>query len=208
MLTHSQIWTAIDMLAANHGLSASGLARRAGLDPTTFNKSKRMTADGRQRWPSTESVAKVLLATGASLDDFVALVSRVMPSGGPRLPLIAGAQAARLGTPPQASGDGSGLKDLTLAALAEPGAFVLELDAESPTPLYRAGDLLVVVPESSYRRGDRLVIRLQTGTLVIGALRRETARAIEIADGGANAGTGEVAKAAISWMGRIHWASQ
>ncbi|MGL4443960.1 MAG: helix-turn-helix transcriptional regulator, partial [Alsobacter sp.] len=35
MLTHGQIWTAIDAIAARYGLTASGLAKRAGLDPTT-----------------------------------------------------------------------------------------------------------------------------------------------------------------------------
>ena len=60
MLTHAQVWSAIDRLAARAGLSASGLARRAGLDPTTFNKSKRITPEGRARWPSTESIAKAL----------------------------------------------------------------------------------------------------------------------------------------------------
>ena len=75
MLTHAQIWTAIDGLAKRSGLSPSGLAKRAGLDPTTFNKSKRITADGRARWPSTESVAKSLAATGASIDQFVALIT-------------------------------------------------------------------------------------------------------------------------------------
>ena len=54
MLTHAQIWTALDRLAERAGLSPSGLARKAGLDPTTFNKSKRITGDGRERWPSTE----------------------------------------------------------------------------------------------------------------------------------------------------------
>ncbi len=63
MLTHGQIWTALDRLAERAGLSPSGLARAPGLDPTTFNKSKRITADGRERWPSTESVAKALAAT-------------------------------------------------------------------------------------------------------------------------------------------------
>jgi len=52
MLTHNQIWTAIDRLAARAKLSPSGLAKKAGLDPTTFNKSKRVTPEGRQRWPS------------------------------------------------------------------------------------------------------------------------------------------------------------
>src|SRR2546425_3338784 len=67
MLTHAQIWTALDRLAALAGLSPSGLAKKSGLDPTTFNKSKRMTSDGRARWPSTESVAKALTASGTSL---------------------------------------------------------------------------------------------------------------------------------------------
>lgn len=81
MLSHQQIWQAIDGLARRHGLSASGLARRAGLDPTTFNRSKRIANDGRLRWPSTESVAKVLEATGASLAEFVALVSNEAEGG-------------------------------------------------------------------------------------------------------------------------------
>ena len=74
MLSHERIWSALDALAERHGLTASGLARRAGLDPTAFNKSKRCGADGRDRWPSTESLAKVLDATGSSLDDFMRLV--------------------------------------------------------------------------------------------------------------------------------------
>src|SRR3989475_2826430 len=74
MLTHAQIWNALDRLAARAGLSASGLAKKSGLDPTTFNKSKRITPDGRQRWPSTESVAKSLAATGTSVDTFVQLI--------------------------------------------------------------------------------------------------------------------------------------
>lgn len=73
-LDHQSVWTAIDDLAERHGLSASGLARRAGLDPTTFNRSKRVASDGRPRWPSTESIAKILEATGAGLDDFFAAV--------------------------------------------------------------------------------------------------------------------------------------
>ena len=74
MLTHGQVWGALDRLAERAGLSPSGLARRAGLDPTTFNKSKRITSDGRERWPSTESLAKALAATGSSIDTYVQLI--------------------------------------------------------------------------------------------------------------------------------------
>src|SRR2546423_11504683 len=74
ILTHSQVWTALDRLAERAGMSPSGLAKRSGLDPTTFNKSKRITADGRERWPSTESVSKPLAATNSSIDTFVQLI--------------------------------------------------------------------------------------------------------------------------------------
>src|SRR5713226_7087795 len=93
MLTHAQIWMAIDRLAARAKLSASGLAKRAGLDPTTFNKSKRITPDGRARWPSTESIAKSLAATGATLEQFVALISDQTQPGGDAVPLISLAEA-------------------------------------------------------------------------------------------------------------------
>ena len=74
ILTHSQVWTALDRLAERAGMSPSGLAKRSGLDPTTFNKSTRITADGRERWPSTESVSKALAATNSSIDTFVQLI--------------------------------------------------------------------------------------------------------------------------------------
>src|SRR5882724_247819 len=74
MLTHEQIWTAIDRLATHARLSPSGLAKRAGLDPTTFNKSKRVTGKGRARWPSTESIARALTATGVNIDTFVKFI--------------------------------------------------------------------------------------------------------------------------------------
>lgn len=73
MLTHDQIWQSIDRLAQGHGYSPSGLAKKAGLDPTTFNKSKRVSADGKPRWPSTESIAKILSVTGATMSEFLSL---------------------------------------------------------------------------------------------------------------------------------------
>ena len=69
-MNHYQIWHAIDLFAHNHGLSCSGLAKLSGLDPTTFNKSKRMTVFGQPRWPSTETISKILSATNASVHDF------------------------------------------------------------------------------------------------------------------------------------------
>ena len=93
MLSHDRVWAAIDALAARHGMTASGLARKAGLDATSFNNSKRTSPEGRDRWPSTESIAKILRATGATLEDFLRLVE---PAGSLRrsmVPLIGMTQA-------------------------------------------------------------------------------------------------------------------
>src|SRR4029077_9334009 len=97
MLTHPQIWRAIDALAARHGISPPGLASLAGLDPTTFNKSKRNAANGKLRWPSTESLAKILSATEESLDSFVALVGAGRGVPARMVPLIGMAQAGTSG---------------------------------------------------------------------------------------------------------------
>jgi len=209
MLTHSQIWAAIDALAAAHGMSASGLARRAGLDPTTFNKSKRLTVDGRQRWPSTESIAKVLMATGSSLDGFVALVTRAAPPGPLRLPLIASKPAARLDTIATAQRQADcGWSEIALSAVGEATAFVLELDGGCTTTLFAEGDLLVVLPDAPYRRGDRLVVRMATGALAIGELKRETADSLELTGTSPDRESALLMRSQISWIGRIHWASQ
>ncbi|HNY25718.1 MAG TPA: hypothetical protein PKJ33_04265 [Alphaproteobacteria bacterium] len=67
VLTHEDVWRGIEIFAHEHNMSCSGLAKIAGLDPTTFNKSKRFSKEGQPRWPSTLSVAKILNATGSGL---------------------------------------------------------------------------------------------------------------------------------------------
>lgn len=69
-MTHYQIWHAIELFARSQGMSCSGLAKRSGLDATTFNKSKRFTKYNQPRWPSTSSIAKIISATGSKPQDF------------------------------------------------------------------------------------------------------------------------------------------
>ncbi len=79
-LKHEDIWAGIDRLASAFGYSPSGLAKKAGLDPTSFNKSKRTSPDGKPRWPSTESLSKVLAATDATMSDFIELLGQDLSS--------------------------------------------------------------------------------------------------------------------------------
>lgn len=70
MITNANVWHAIDKLAHANHLSCSGMARLAGLDPTTFNPSKRKSKYGQPRWLSFETLAKVLKTTNTSFTEF------------------------------------------------------------------------------------------------------------------------------------------
>ena len=74
-MNHYQIWHAIELFANEHGLTCSGLAKRSGLDPTTFNKSKRFSKYEQPRWPSTSSIAKIISATGETPQDFFKFIT-------------------------------------------------------------------------------------------------------------------------------------
>jgi phage repressor protein C with HTH and peptisase S24 domain len=211
MLTHPQIWRAIDALAARHGMSPSGLAKIAGLDPTTFNKSKRGTASGKLRWPSTESIAKVLAATGASLEDFVALVSET--SGRPgrirMVPLIGMAQAGTHGYFDDAGFPaGSGWEDIAFPDIADEHCYALEITGDSMLPVYRDGDRIVVSPSGSLRRGDRVVVKTHGGEVMAKQLGRMTAQRIELRSFNPQFEDRSFALSEIAFVHRIIWASQ
>ena len=216
-MKHEDVWRAIDTLAAENGLSASGLAKRAGLDATTFNPSKRRMPDGRARWPSTESVAKVLDATGASLESFTSLISgaRALASNptsrtaGRRVPLIGFAQAGGDGYfddggfPVGGSWDEVGLPEV-----ADPNAYALEISGESMEPVYRDGDLVVVSPSAPIRRGDRVVVRTADGQIMAKQLTRRSARRIELKSLNPEHRDYSFELNDVAWMHRIVWASQ
>jgi phage repressor protein C with HTH and peptisase S24 domain len=210
MLRHGDIWRAIDRLAEAHGLSASGLARRAGLDATTFNRSKRMTAQGKPRWPSTESVAKVLRATNTSLAEFVALVGDDAGQAlAQRIPVIGHAQAGQQGFFDDAGFPvGTGWDEVLFPHVGDPHAYALEVSGESMEPVYRDGDLIVVSPQAAVRRGDRVVVKTSEGEVMAKQLVRQTASRIELASLNASHEDRTVPLEQLAFMARIVWASQ
>jgi len=210
MLTHSQIWHAIDALAARHGLSASGLAKAAGLDPTTFNKSKRGGANGKLRWPSTESVSKVLAATGESLEDFVLLVGKGERRSYSRaVPLIGMAQAGHSGYFDDAGfPSGHGWDEIPFPELSDEHAYALEITGESMLPVYRDGDRIILSPAASVRRGDRVVVKTAQGEVMAKQLARQTAQRIELKSFNPAFESRDFATSEMVFMHRIIWASQ
>ena len=208
MLSHEKVWDAIDALAARHELTASGLARRSGLDPTTFNKSKRMSGDGRKRWPSTESLAKVIEATGSTLDEFLALLGGEERGAARSIPLIGFAQAGAGGYFDDAGFPaGQGWDEVEFPTSAE-GTFALEVSGDSMEPLYRDGDVLLVSRAEQVRRGDRVVVRTLDGEVMAKVLHRRTPNTVELRSINPAHEDRILAPDEIDWIGRIVWASQ
>jgi phage repressor protein C with HTH and peptisase S24 domain len=209
MLTHAQIWNALDRLAARAGLSASGLAKKAGLDPTTFNKSKRITPDGRQRWPSTESVAKSLAATGTSIDTFVQLIEGGGRPAAESVPLIGFAQAGAGGYFDDGGFPvGKGWDEIPFPAVPDENAYALEISGDSMEPAYRDGAVIIVSPAASIRRGDRVVVKTREGEVMVKELKRRSAKSIELRSVNPQHGDRSLSTREVLWMARIVWASQ
>lgn len=209
MLTHAQIWTAIDRLAARAGLSASGLAKKAGLDPTTFNKSKRITPDGRARWPSTESVAKSLAATGTSIETFIALISEAPRPITQAVPLIGFAEAGSRGYFDDGGFPvGKGWDEIAFPSVNDEHAYALEISGNSMEPAYRKGDVIVVSPAAPVRRGDRVVVKTKDGEVMVKQLARKTAKTIELHSLNPDHAARTLPMSDVLWVARIMWASQ
>lgn len=215
MLTHKRVWAAIDTLAQRSELTTSGLAKQAGLDPTTFNKSKRSAADGRPRWPSTESLSKIIEATGISLEGFTSILMEnsfglndPLPNAQP-VPLIGFAQAGAGGFFDDGGFPvGQGWDEVHLPSQDDDSVYALEVSGESMLPLYRDGDIIIVSPNSAVRRGDRVVVRTKEGEVMAKILQRKTAKNIELLSMNPEHDNINFDVRELEWIARIIWASQ
>ncbi len=208
-LSHTHIWAAIDALASRLGTTPSGLARLAGLDPTSFNKSKRASLDNppRARWPSTESLAKLLEATGIKFSEFALLAEG--RGKGQGIPLIGFAQAGSDGYFDDAGFPlGQGWDEITFPS-ANSGLYALEISGDSMLPLYRDGDRILVDPHNqNLRRGDRVVVRTNAGEVMAKELVRYSARTVELRSLNPEFPDRTLDRLQVAWIARIVWASQ
>ncbi len=215
MISHSDIWRGIDRLAAGFGYSPSGLAKKAGLDPTSFNKSKRVSPDGKPRWPSTESISRILSATGSTMTDFIGLIGvddQDNARRGPRqIPVIGLAKAGRKGFfDEDGYPAGNGWDDIPFPDKrdADTHTYALKVTGSSMEPLYRAGDLLIVSPGARIRRGDRVVVKTRGGEVMAKELAKQGPAKVELKSLNPDYENLSFSQNQISWMARILWVSQ
>ncbi|MBC7770511.1 MAG: helix-turn-helix transcriptional regulator [Phycisphaerales bacterium] len=207
-MQHSHIWRAIDAIAERRGLSASGLARAAGLDATTFNKSKRQGADGKPRWPSSESIARALAAAETSWDEFAALLAGKAGGAGRAIPIVGMARAGADGFFDEAGFPVGADETVRFPDLGDDRVYALEIAGDSMEPNYRAGDIVIVQPGAAVRRGDRIIVRTRSGEVMAKALGRRNDQMIELLSLNPAHPPRELAAADVDWIARIVWASQ
>lgn len=204
MLSHCQIWAAIDTIAARHGLTTSGLARLSGMNASTFNASTRVAPDGRLRWPSTESLAKVLEATGTSLAEFFAVVS-TSDGARPNLPF---------GTMDRLSDqhfDATGIPNAELwdeinaPEVATHDAFALEVRNDELLPLFKPGDILVCSASAPIRRGDRVVVCTLSDQIIVRELKRRTVNRVRMRSIDGALPDQDVGLQDVRWIARVLW---
>ncbi|WP_259780964.1 helix-turn-helix transcriptional regulator [Aestuariispira ectoiniformans] len=208
-MDHKSIWRAVDRLAASRRLSVSALARRAGLDPTAFNKSKRVLADGRAHWPGTESLSKVMAAVNCPPQEFFGLMQE-------HTPVVAGAEIpcrAFEGTRPgDFDRDGfpraDGWASRPFPEVPDSTLFGLEISDDRYEPVFRAGALVVVAPRLSVRRGDRVAAHLKGDGVRLLELERVTMHRIAFRLLSPERTILERPSTDVVWQSRIVWSSQ
>lgn len=201
MLTHRAIWKAIDGLATRYGYTPSGLARQAGLDPTAFNKSKRFGPSGRPRWPSTESIAAILKATGAGFGEFTALTGS--PSGRP-IPVTTLAKAQKPGAfDAKGRPQGKGWKTAALGHGDDDDAFAVEISGTTFAPLFREGEKIVVSPGGTVKAGDRVLAMTAGGELMLREVAKTQAKSVKLTPVGGRKGEKTYEKGELAWIARI-----
>jgi len=211
MFSHKQVWAAIDTIAERYGYSASGLAKKSGLDPTSFNPSKRNGPDGRPRWPTTESIANLLDAAGASIEEFADLLSgrKGQPPKRKQIPLLGLARAGKGGYFDDSGFPvGNGWDEIDVPGVTDNTAYALEITGDSMLPVYREGDTIIVSPGATVRKGDRVVVRTTDGQVMAKVMQRQTAKNVELASFNAAHDTKTLDMKDVDWMARIIWASQ
>lgn len=204
-MEYFDIWQGIDKLAKSMGVTPSGLAKLSGLNPTTFNKSKRVTIGGRRRWLSGESLNRVLKATNISFLEFMALCGQDEREGNREIPVFKTSRK-------QITLSENGLPKKNKQCIKFPNVtdrhiFALELVSDSFYPFYRSGDFLIVEPGSDFYKGNRIVLKQEKESFQICEFVSETISGFYLK----NLETGVeffIKKIKISLIGRILWAGE
>ncbi len=204
-MKYENVWNAVDNLAKKHGLSPSGLAKLAGLDATTFNKSKRIRPDGKKRWPSLDSINRLLEIFNISFEQFYALSNSDEEKENGSIPYI------KLSCLPNQLVDKKiDMRNWNKVLFPDfkDALYAVEIDSSSYAPLLRYGTILIMAENSDIRNGDRAVIFLNDGHILIKEFIRRTASKLVVCNINTPEIEENVAINDVALINRIVWISQ
>ncbi len=207
-MKYEQVWDAVDKLARAHGLSPSGLAKKAGLDATTFNKSKRIRPDGKKRWPSLDSINKILDACNVTFEQFYSLIDKgLTPEMMNAVPYI---NYSRLGSEKEIRDNRlvtDGWKRMHFPD-ASSNLYAIDIDVSDFEPFFKNGSAIIVAKNSEIRKNDRIVVILKNGDILIKEFVHRTPSTLVLCDLADSRKEMNVNLVDIELINRILWAGQ
>ena len=208
IMKFEKIWDVIDKFALSNGMSPSALAKSIGLDATTFNKSKRLRADGKQRWPSLESINKILEVYNIELEDLYRFsVDARQSANALSVPYISLSHLSQGSKAEVRHFDMASWKQVNLPYSTN-NIYAIDLDNSAYEPLYNFGATLVVAKDSEIRRGDRVIIITRNGETLIREFIRREENAIKVCTPYDKETFQYINLSDIKLLNRIIWASQ
>ena len=154
-------------------------------------------------------MAKALQATNTKFDTFVTLITDGGKSAMHNVPVIGFAQAGTGGFFDDGGFPvGKGWEEIAFPAVSDEHAYALEISGDSMRPAYRAGDVIIVSPGATVRKGDRVVVKTKDGEVMVKELKRKTAKSIELKSLNAEHRDRTLSMSDVVWVARIVWASQ
>lgn len=206
-MRYEQIWDAVDKLAKSQGMSPSGLAKSAGLDATTFNKSKRIRPDGKKRWPSLDSLNKVMEVCNITFEQFYNLFGKDDKLDTSNY--IPFCKSSVLGKQQITNKDIDMSKwNRTVYPDIRDSLYAIEVDSTNWLPIYKSGATLIMARNSDIRRGDRVVIYCRNETILIKEFVHRTPSNLVIRDINSAQEEYDLPIAEMQLIHRILWASQ
>ena len=207
-MKYETVWSAVDNLAKSMGLSPSGLAKKSGLDATTFNKSKRKRPDGKNRWPSLDSLNKVLELCNLTFEEFYKFgESDNSNENLNAIPYLKISAIAQSDCCKEKSLDTSGW-DMFCFPDGSNNLYALEIDTSDYAPLYKFGNMLVLTKNSEIRRNDRVALFKIDGSVNLYEFIHRKPNTIEFMELNNPQNIISVDIKDINFLHRIVWASQ
>jgi phage repressor protein C with HTH and peptisase S24 domain len=202
-MKQKEIWQAIDLLAKNNGVSVSALAKKAGLDPTSFNKSKRISPLGKPRWPSMESLLKLIESVNISFQDLLNLATNKNISFS-QIKII---ELSELKKNEKTESIIQNTNKKLSIAHEKGETFAIIINEDGFSPIYKKEKSIIVIKAKKTSKGDRILIKTRDKNIYIGDLVKISALKYEII----TIPSWEIKQIGfehIEFIGKVLWASQ